>query len=534
MSTPTQQQAYSPSIGIGNIPNFLFRDRDPTLYDIDISWQKYTAWVNTITKGIWYLEAVSTSNAITTVQWRAVAPIVVSSVDPASPLTASADYAYPIGQTWVNSAGDNYFVMVANPTATTGYWIQLSSGTTGVDLFALQTGTTPIGPDSNGIVTFNGAVVAAGTHPIRTDGTASTTMTLEVQTSQAIAAADATKIGLSNFNSAHFSVDSTGFVGLVGGGQAVDSIAVDAATAPGTNPVAPNSSGIITVTGGQVATGTIGTNVIRTNSLAANTYTTQIQRSTAVAATDVTKNGVSHFNSAQFTVDANAFVSLVTTSSGIVNIQVFTNSGTYTPTAGMDYCIIECVGGGGGGAGAYSGVPNGAIVGSGGGGGGYSRLIASAATIGASKTVTIGAGGAAGSNIGGAGGTGGTTSVGAICTALGGAGGNPNNSSTLYGTGGTGGGQGTGSFSCVGGAGGGGILMGGNTSISGTGGSSFFGGSALNVVVAVGSPTFINGTPGSLYGGGGSGGADFYNDGSGSAAIGGVGAAGIVIITEFI
>lgn len=29
--------------------------------------------------------------------------------------------------------------------------------------------------------------------------------------------------------------------------------------------------------------------------------------------------------------------------------QVFTASGTYTPTAGMKHCIIECIDGGGGG-----------------------------------------------------------------------------------------------------------------------------------------------------------------------------------------
>jgi len=31
-----------------------------------------------------------------------------------------------------------------------------------------------------------------------------------------------------------------------------------------------------------------------------------------------------------------------------VHIQVFTSSGTYTPTSGMKYCTIEVVGGGGG------------------------------------------------------------------------------------------------------------------------------------------------------------------------------------------
>lgn len=95
--------------------------------------------------------------------------------------------------------------------------------------------------------------------------------------------------------------------------QPILSVNVDAATGPGTDPVLPDGSGQITVTGGQVAAGTVGANVIRTDSLAANTYTVEIQRSTAVAASASANNGVSHFDSAQFTVDANGFVQVTGT-----------------------------------------------------------------------------------------------------------------------------------------------------------------------------------------------------------------------------
>lgn len=107
-------------------------------------------------------------------------------------------------------------------------------------------------------------------------------------------------------------------IGLTGGGTAIDQIAVDAFTAPGTNPVVPTALGQITVTGAQVAAGTVGANVIRTDSLAANTYTIEIQRSTAVSASNSVNNGVAHFNNAfgQFTVDANGFVS--TNGSGVI------------------------------------------------------------------------------------------------------------------------------------------------------------------------------------------------------------------------
>lgn len=94
-------------------------------------------------------------------------------------------------------------------------------------------------------------------------------------------------------------------------GVSVASFNVDANTPPGTDPVLPTAAGQVTVTGGQVAAATTA-NVIRTASLAANTYTIQVQRSTTAAVSTVGSNGVCHFNSAQFTVDANGFVSTTT------------------------------------------------------------------------------------------------------------------------------------------------------------------------------------------------------------------------------
>lgn len=60
---------------------------------------------------------------------------------------------------------------------------------------------------------ISGGVTAAGTSPVVTSGAVST-LTVNVQTSQALAAADATKIGLSNFDSSSFAVGATGFVTL--------------------------------------------------------------------------------------------------------------------------------------------------------------------------------------------------------------------------------------------------------------------------------------------------------------------------------
>lgn len=157
-----------------------------------------------------------------------------------------------------------------------------------------------------------GSTVANATNakPLSTSG-AGNTITIEVQVGTAITGAPADKndAGLASFDDTAFAVDANGYVTLIGGGGATTNIDVDASTAPGTDPVVPSMGNII-MTGGQVATGVVGANVIRTNSLAANTVTIEIQRSTAVAGSDSTKNGVAHFDSSAFSVDANGFVTL--------------------------------------------------------------------------------------------------------------------------------------------------------------------------------------------------------------------------------
>lgn len=149
-----------------------------------------------------------------------------------------------------------------------------------------------------------GASSAAGTSPVSSSGSGST-LTMNVQKSQAIASTDATKVGLCNFDSAAFSVDANGFVTLKGGTEAIDSIGVDATSGGGTNPVLPTAAGLVTVNGATVAA---GTNPIRTVSTAVNVYQVQAQISQAIASTDATKIGLCNFNSAQFTVDTNGFV----------------------------------------------------------------------------------------------------------------------------------------------------------------------------------------------------------------------------------
>ena len=212
-------------------------------------------------------------------------------------------------------------------------------------------------------------------------------------------------------------------------------------------------------------------------------------------------------------------------SSGISRIlspQVFLSSGTYTPTAGMLYCTIEAWGGGGGGGGVSARA---SATAGGGAAGSYARLTASAATIGSSQTVTIGAAGAAGANTGGTGGTGGTTSVGSLCVAVGGLGG-VGCSTNAASAGGAGQAATAGDITGTG-APGGASTQGSGTPyfISGEGGSTSLGGGGLAIagVQSAGNAGVAN------TGGGGSGAAS-----TGTGEIGGAGGTGYVVITEYL
>jgi hypothetical protein len=114
----------------------------------------------------------------------------------------------------------------------------------------------------------------------------------------------------------------------------------------------------------------------------------------------------------------------------VVNVQTFDSSGTWTKPAGYaadSRVFIQAWGGGGSGGRAAS-------VTGGGGGGGYNERWITLSSMGATETVTIGAGGASRST-NGHGTAGGNTTVGSLITAYGGGGGGG------QGAGGGGGGQ---------------------------------------------------------------------------------------------
>lgn len=214
---------------------------------------------------------------------------------------------------------------------------------------------------------------------------------------------------------------------------------------------------------------------------------------------------------------------------GSVALQVFTASGTYTPATGMAQCLVISTGGGGGGGGADSDGT--ARVATGGGGAGATAIeLFSAATIGASQTVTIGAAGAAGANTGTSGGNGGDTTFGALHTAGGGLGGTglagADNDNTV--DGGAGGTATGGTLNISGGDGANGITIA-NLLLAGIGGASFWGGGGRGGS-AIGSTATDAGTAGVAYGSGG-GGSTNLNDTGGIAGLAGAG--GVVIVLEF-
>jgi hypothetical protein len=148
---------------------------------------------------------------------------------------------------------DGSITFTAGPNTLT---LQVSGGTTVGKTITGQSGGA-LSPTAGNWNIF-GASTAAGTSPVTSSG-AGSTLTLNVQKSQAIAATDATKIGLSNFNSAQFSVDANGFVSTSGTGIL--------------NTLTGNSGGAISPAAGNI--NTLGTGSI-TIAGSGSTLTTQL------------------------------------------------------------------------------------------------------------------------------------------------------------------------------------------------------------------------------------------------------------------
>ena len=285
------------------------------------------------------------------------------------------------------------------------------------------------------------------------------------------------------------------------------------------NNVAPSStSGVPVISQGASSQPIFGTAVVAgggTGDTSFTAYAPVCGGTTTTAALQSASTGIS---TSGYVLTSNGASSLPTFQAGTgftsLNVQKFTTSGTYTPTTNMLYCVAEVVGGGAGGASVSS------TYGGGGGGGAYVKGTYSSSTIGASQSVTIGAGGSAGSS-------GGNTSFGALITSNGGSGGS---AAGLNGGAGGAGGTGTGGSYAVSGTAGGIGYVGGNGSLYGISGYGGQAGGLSGSAQLVFSNGNTNGNTGVSYGGGGSG---AVGAGAGSAT-GGSGAGGIIIVTEYV
>lgn len=401
----------------------------------------------------------------------------------------SNDYQYQLQQKWLNTSTGTYFILKSFSSAggvITANWISIG-GSSASETFTCDTGiAVPVANNINLLGSGSTTTVGSG---------ANATVQLQGLTNHNVL------VGAGTTTITKVAPSATAGVPLVSSGAAADP-AFGTAVVPGGGTGNTSMTAYAVVCGGTTSTANL-----------------QSVASVGTSGQILTSNGAGALPT---------FQAPATFSS--INVQVFTSSGTYTPTSGMKYCVIECLGGGGGGGGAAITAANEFATGGGGGGGGYARVAASAATIGASKTVTIGSGGAGGTGAA-QGSTGGTTSLGTLCVATGGTGGSfvsPINSALSTCIGGNGGIGTTGSVMAAGGCGAAGfgssVTQG---TIGGAGGSSVYGGG--------GQATGSANTPGIIgqnYGGGGSGASAVNNNGSNRT--GGAGTSGLVIVTEYI
>lgn len=312
-----------------------------------------------------------------------------------------------------------------------------------------------------------------------------------------------------------------------------------------------SNTGVPSILAGPGATG----KVLQSNSAAAPSFSTATYPSTATGtgtilradgtnwvATTATYPNTAGTSGNVLTSDGTNWNSTAPTQFNALTGQIFTASGafTYTPTSGMKYVIVELLGGGAGGGGVATTAGAQTSVSASGSGGGYVKFILTAAQVGASKTGSVGvggAGGAAGNNAGtnggnttlatssawtasgGVGGAGGAAVVTAVSVPATTAGSNTTGTGTLL-------------VNKPGNAseGGGSFTAGTSVILAGKGADSFYGqGGNFGIIYPTGNVT--NAGNGAV--GFGAGGGAAINYGTATQAAGGAGTTGIAIFTEF-
>ena len=155
-----------------------------------------------------------------------------------------------------------------------------------------------------------------------TDGTDAVSIVTWPGTPEANIVGDIGSLGLDSSTGAIYikttDTVNTGWVLIGPSTGTISSVDVDAATGPGTDPVLPNGAGQISLLGSNPVAQAVP---VRTHSLvAANRIDVEVQMSSAQAVSTATANGLCHFDSADFTVDASGFVSAISGTSPWLDI----------------------------------------------------------------------------------------------------------------------------------------------------------------------------------------------------------------------
>ncbi|WP_343661104.1 hypothetical protein [Ralstonia sp.] len=224
--------------------------------------------------------------------------------------------------------------------------------------------------------------------------------------------------------------------------------------------------------------------------------------------------------------------SVYTLIGGVQNVSVnggaFTTTGatTFVPLPQSTTVTATSQGGGGAGAGAGGATSTNVSLGAPGGSGAFGSATWPVATVGASQTITVGAGGLPASNA--AGGNGGSSSVGSLMTTPGGIGGAPFNNQVAPVVNGNGSvstpATGANIYSVRGGGGQVTLATSSSVGVGGPGGQSQYGAGAPGPAINNAGSSAVN------YGSGGSG---CLVNASGGSVAGGAGFAGIVILQDW-